>query len=127
MRSMRWVRETMVGRIASGWSVSRKYIVFGGGSSSDFRKALALSLFSRSAPETMPTFQPPEKEVEAIGSTMRSRIESMVMMRFLPSGSRVTTSGWTPAAIWSRSSGKSFSSTLLTSSAALPRTSPTTR
>ena len=38
---MRWERETMVGRMPSGWSVSSRYIVFGVGSSSDFRKAFA--------------------------------------------------------------------------------------
>jgi len=73
--SMRWQRETIVGSTASGASVRRRYIVFGVGSSSDFRNAFAAASSIRSAPTTTPTFQPPEKAVTDIGSIRFSRID----------------------------------------------------
>ena len=81
----------------------------------------------RSAPQITPTFHPPENDVSDIGATILSRIASTVIMRALPSGSSVETSGWVPESTWAAAAGNSLCSTRETSSAQLPRTSPTIR
>ena len=126
-RSMRWERETIVGITASGWSVSSRNIVFGGGSSSVFRNEFADSSSILSAPTTTPTFHPPENAVADIGPTMPSRMDLTCMVRERPSGSSQATSGWQRWATCSGWSGKRKRRTFPTSASHSPRRSPHTR
>ena len=103
------INASQVGLVAAQKAVTLSD--FGGGSSSDFRRAFAACRLRRSASFTTASRQPPQNDEDAIGSTMHSLTESTVISRRFPDGATRRTSGCSPDSRRASTPGKSFAAT----------------